>query len=529
MSESSKGLGKQASTGIQFDEASIFERGAPGRTAASLPALDVPKVDAAALLGGFARRDEAALPEVSEPEVVRHFTRLSQWNFAIDTNFYPLGSCTMKHNPRVNEWAARLPGFASLHPYAPPRTIAGALELMWRLRRALAEVCGMDDVSLQPAAGAQGELTGLMMVRAYHQKQGRSPKKVLIPETAHGTNAASCALNGYTAVPFAKGGGERGICDPAEVAKLLAEHAGDVAAIMITNPNTLGLFERELPTIAKMVHEAGALVYGDGANLNALMGRARPGDLGIDVMQFNLHKTFTTPHGGGGPGCGPVAFKSILSPFQPTPVVVQREAGGGVSFDLDDDRPDSVGKVRSFVGNFGMMVRAYTYLREMGAEGLKGATDRAVLNANYAAARIKEFLPIAFDGLCMHEAIFSDKDVKKATSVQTLDIAKRLIDYGFHPPTVYFPLVVAGALMIEPTETETKQSIDEFVEALRSIVAEAHADAELVKKAPHDTRLGRLDEARAARKPVLRWSKESHAAQMGGHVSIAPPTHSTEG
>lgn len=503
---------KHVSRGLQFDEGSIFERGAPGRTAASLPVLDVPEVTPQKALGALARKESASLPEVSEPEVMRHFTRLSQWNYSIDTNFYPLGSCTMKHNPRVNEWAARLPSFAMLHPYAPARAIQGALELMVRLRDALAEICGMDDVSLQPAAGAQGELTGLMMIRAHHQKQGRSPRMVLIPETAHGTNPASCTLNGLVAVPFKSG--ERGVCDPADVKKLTEEHKGNVAAVMITNPNTLGLFERNLPEIAKLVHDAGGFVYGDGANLNALMGRARPGDLGIDVMQFNLHKTFTTPHGGGGPGCGPVAFKAFLAPYQPSPVVVKRVGPGGEGiYDLDDDRPESVGRVRSFVGNFGMMVRAYTYVREMGADGLKAATDLAVLNANYLAAKLKDVLPLAYDPLCMHEAIFSDRDLKKQTGVQTLDLAKRLIDYGFHPPTVYFPLVVAGALMMEPTETETKQTLDWYCEAVREIVEEAKRDPEMAKKAPHDTRVARLDEARAARKPILRWS----------------PTHSTEG
>jgi glycine dehydrogenase subunit 2 len=521
---------RNAARGQQFEEPSIFERGAPGRTGASLAPLDVPEVQLEKTLGAAMRATPAGLPEVSEPEVVRHFTRLSQWNYSIDTNFYPLGSCTMKHNPRVNEWSARLPGFASLHPYAPHRSIQGALELMYRLRRLLAEVCGMDDVSLQPAAGAQGELTGLMMIRSHHQKTGRSPRKVLIPETAHGTNPASCAINGLQAVPFVSGQGD-GIVHVADVAKLLEQHGDDVAAIMITNPNTLGLFEKNLPAIAELVHGKGGLVYGDGANLNALMGRARPGDLGIDVMQFNLHKTFTTPHGGGGPGCGPVAFKSFLAPFQPTPVVVKRAAAAGdVLFDLDDDRPESIGRVRSFVGNFGMMVRAYTYIREMGSDGLKDATDMAVLNANYAAARIREFLPIAFDQVCMHEAIFSDRDLKKATGVQTLDIAKRLIDHGFHPPTVYFPLVVAGSMMIEPTETETKQAIDEFVDALRAIVDEAKKSPETVKAAPHDTRLGRLDEARAARRPVLRWSAPGATpGTTKTAMSVPPPTHSTEG
>ncbi|HEY2514723.1 MAG TPA: aminomethyl-transferring glycine dehydrogenase subunit GcvPB [Polyangiaceae bacterium] len=487
---------QEVARGLQFIEPPIFERGSPGRHGASLAPLDVPEVDPAKALGAFARKEAAGLPEVSEPEVVRHFVRLSQQNFAIDTQFYPLGSCTMKFNPKVNEWAARLPGFARLHPYAADDMMQGALELMARLENALAEVVGLDHVCLQPAAGAQGELTGLMMIRAYHQEQGRSPKRVLIPDTAHGTNPASCTLNGMVAVPFP--GGPDGIVHPEQIANLLDD---DTAAIMMTNPNTLGLFEKHLPTIAKMVHEKGGLVYGDGANLNALMGRARPGDLGVDVMQFNLHKTFTTPHGGGGPGCGPVAFKKILEPYQPKPTV--RFADGRYS--LDRDRPKSVGRVRSFIGNFGMMVRAYTYIREMGPEGLKAATDLAVLNANYVRARIGEWYPAAYDTTCMHEVIVSDKRLQKETGIKTLDVAKRLIDYGHHPPTVYFPLVVAGAMMIEPTETESKETIDLFLEAMQAIAREAKEQPELLQNAPSVTRLGRLDEARAARKPVLRW------------------------
>jgi glycine dehydrogenase subunit 2 len=495
---------QEAQRGLQFSEHPIFERGSPGRTALSIAPLDVPAVDPESVLGAFARKDAAAWPEVSEPEVVRHFVRLSQMNFAIDSQFYPLGSCTMKFNPKVNEWAARLPGFARLHPYAPEEMMQGALELMSRLEKALAEIVGMDAVSLQPAAGAQGELAGLMMIRAYHEAQGRSPKRVLIPDTAHGTNPASCALNGLIAVPFP--GGADGILHPEQIAPLLD---GETAAIMITNPNTLGLFETHLSTIAKMVHEKGGLVYGDGANLNALMGRARPGDLGIDIMQFNLHKTFTTPHGGGGPGCGPVAFKKILEPFQPRPTV--RFADG--AYALDYDRPQSVGRLRTFVGNFGMMVRAYAYIREMGPEGLKAATDLAVLNANYVRARLGEWYPPAYDQTCMHEVIVSDKRLQKETGMKTLDVAKRLIDYGHHPPTVYFPLVVAGAMMIEPTETESKETIDLFIEAMQSIAREAQEKPELLTSAPQTTRLGRLDEARAARKPVLRWKAPEKTAR----------------
>ncbi|UJR84952.1 aminomethyl-transferring glycine dehydrogenase subunit GcvPB [Sandaracinus amylolyticus] len=491
-----------ARSGIQWAEPLIFERGAAGRTAASLPALDVPDVDPKALFGDQARdpSEQAGLPEVSEPEAFRHYVRLSEMNFAIDNAMYPLGSCTMKYNPKVNEWAARLPGFAKLHPYAPEHLIQGALELMYRLEKGLAEVCGMDRVALQPAAGAQGELAGLMMIRAFHQAQGRAPKKVLVPVTAHGTNAASCAFNGYQIVPFPAG--EDGVVHPEAIAPVLDD---DVAAIMITNPNTVGLFEKHLPTIARMVHDKGALVYGDGANLNALMGRARPGDLGVDVMQFNLHKTFTTPHGGGGPGCGPVGYKRILDPYAPVPTVEKSHDG---TYHLEFNRPKSVGRLRSFYGNFGMMVRAYAYLREMGAEGLKGATDLAVLNANYLRARLGETWHVAYDTTCMHEVVINDKHLGK-TGVTTMDVAKRLLDYGFHAPTVYFPLVVKGAMLVEPTETETRQALDRFVDAMSAISKEAHEEPETVKKAPHLTRLRRLDETRAARKPVLRYTKKS--------------------
>jgi glycine dehydrogenase subunit 2 len=488
---------RDAARGLQFNEESIFERGAPGRTAVSLAPLDVPAIDARAHFGSVARAEAAGLPEVSEPEVVRHFVRLSQWNFSIDSQFYPLGSCTMKFNPKVNEWAARLPGFARLHPYSPEGMAQGALELMVRLEKALAEIVGMDGVSLQPAAGAQGELTGLMMIRAYHADHGRSPKKVLIPDTAHGTNPASCTLNGLTAVPFPTG--QDGIIHPDHLAGLVDD---DVAAIMMTNPNTLGLFERHLPQIAQMIHDRGGLVYGDGANLNALMGRARPGDLGIDVMQFNLHKTFTTPHGGGGPGCGPVAFKKLLEPYQPAPTVAHGKDG---KYRLDHDRPRTVGRLRSFIGNFGMMVRAYAYIREMGREGLKAATELAVLNANYVRAELRGTYDIPYDTTCMHEVIVSDRRLQKETHIKTLDVAKRLIDYGMHPPTVYFPLLVAGAMMIEPTETESKETLDQFVAAMKAIAKEAHETPEIFPKSPTMTRTGRLDEARAARKPVLRW------------------------
>jgi glycine dehydrogenase subunit 2 len=490
----------EAARGLEFEELPIFERGAPGRSGASLSPLDVPEVSASAALGDLARKAPAGLPEVSEPEAVRHFVRLSQKNFSIDTQFYPLGSCTMKHNPKVNEWAARLDGFAGLHPLLPDRLIQGALELMSRLEVLLAQIVGMDGVSLQPAAGAQGELTGLMMIRALQRAEGRSPKKVFIPDSAHGTNPASCALNGFEAVAFPSG--PRGVVELETLMRALDAAPGDVAALMMTNPNTLGLYEESMPKLAALVHERGGLVYGDGANLNAVLGRARPGDAGVDVMQFNLHKTFTTPHGGGGPGSGPVAFKAPLAPFQPSPVV-ERD---GDRFKLVYDRPQSVGRVRSFYGNFGMMVRAYAYIRELGPQGLRAVTDMAVLNANYLAARLRDHLPPAVTTQPLHEVVFTDRDLEAKTGIRTLDLAKRLIDYGIHPPTVYFPLVVRGALMVEPTETETKQTLDAFVTAILDILREAEETPDLVRRAPHLTRLSRLDEARAARKPRLRWT-----------------------
>ena len=488
----------EGSRGVQFSEPSIFERGAPGRSGASLPTLDVPPIDVAAALGSFARKEPAALPEVSEPEAFRHFVRLSQWNYCIDTQLYPLGSCTMKYNPKVNEWAARLPGFAGLHPLSPPHLAQGALELMVALQAMLTEIAGMDGASLQPAAGAQGELTGLMMIRAYHQSRGRAPKKVLIPDSAHGTNPASCSLNGFDTVPVPA---QSGLVNPEDVLAAVDRAGGEIAALMITNPNTIGFYERAIPELCRLVHERGGQVYGDGANMNAVLGRARPGDAGVDVIQYNLHKTFTTPHGGGGPGAGPVAFKRHLEPFQPSPVVRKESA----SFVVDGDRPQSIGRVRSFWGNFGMMVRAYTYIRELGPKGLRDVTDMAVLNAGYLAARLKAHYPLAYDHPPMHEAVFTDREIESKTGVKTLDVAKRLIDYGFHPPTVYFPLVVRGALMIEPTETETKQTIDAFVDAMIAIRREAEENPDLVKQAPHNTRVGRLDEARAARQPKLRY------------------------
>jgi glycine dehydrogenase subunit 2 len=492
-----------AAHGLQFEEPPLFERGVPGRNAVSLDPLDVPQVDAKKAFGSLFRSQGAEFPEVSEPEVVRHFVRISQWNFSIDTQFYPLGSCTMKHNPKVNEWAARLPGFASLHPLTPVHLAQGALEIMVRLGELLAEIVGMDGVSLQPAAGAQGELTGLMMMRAYFQAQGRSPRKMFIPESAHGTNPASCALNGFEAVSFPAG--DRGVVEKERLVRAIEEAGGEVAGLMITNPNTLGLYESQLPEIIDLIHSKGGLVYGDGANLNAVLGKARPGDIGVDVMQFNLHKTFTTPHGGGGPGSGPVAFKAHLNPFQPLPVPVR----DGSSYRLDFDRPVSVGQVRSFYGNFGMMVRAYTYIRELGPDGLRAVSEKAVLNAAYITARLRDVLPLGVDTPSLHESVFSDRALEAATGIKTLDVAKRLIDYGFHPPTVYFPLVVRGAMMIEPTETESRETLDQFCDAILEILREAKEEPELVRSAPHLPRMKRLDEARAARKPRLRWTREN--------------------
>ncbi|NCQ59470.1 MAG: glycine dehydrogenase subunit 2 [Myxococcales bacterium] len=487
---------QSAASGLTFRTPLLFEQGRAGRSGASLPTAGVPDADPKALFGELYREAGTPLPELSEPEVFRHYVRLSQQNFSVDTGMYPLGSCTMKYNPKVNEWAARLPGFSRIHPWAPESSVQGALALMWHLERALSEICGMDAVSLHPSAGAQGEMTGLMMIHAYHQAQGRSPKKVLIPDTAHGTNPASAALNGLTPVAFPVG--ESGVVDPAVFAASLDD---DVAALMLTNPNTVGLFERHLPELAAMVHAKGGLVFGDGANLNALMGRARPGDLGVDVMQLNLHKTFTTPHGGGGPGSGPVGYKAKLAPHAPAGGVVRGDDG---RFSFEDVGPGSVGRLRAFHANFGMLVRAYTYIRELGGEGLKRATDLAVLNANYLRVCLGETWHEAFEGPCMHEVVIDDHHLHEQ-HVSTLDVAKRLMDYGFHPPTIYFPLVVHGAMLIEPTETESKQTLDEFVAVMAKISQEAMETPDEVRGAPHLTRLGRLDETRAARKPVLRW------------------------
>jgi glycine dehydrogenase subunit 2 len=488
-----------ATRGFSYEEDLLFERSRPGRCGVDLPKNDVPEVDARALLGALAREAVDGLPELSEVEVVRHFTRLSTWNSAVDLGLYPLGSCTMKYNPKLNERAARLAGFACAHPLSPASETQGLLALFLELERCLAEISGMDRVTLQPAAGAQGELAGIMMIRAYHAQRGEKRTRVLVPDSAHGTNPASAALNGYQIVSVPSG--SDGILHPKAVAEAMSE---DVAGLMITNPNTLGIFETHLAEICDVVHAKGGLVYGDGANLNALVGVARPGDLGIDVMHFNLHKTFSTPHGGGGPGAGPVGVKASLAPYLPTPVV-ERAADG--SYAWKHDLPLSIGRLHGHHGNVGMLVRAYAYIRALGPDGLKRATELAVLNANYLLARIRGTFHVPYANPVLHECVVTDRNLA-GTGVSTLDVAKRLIDHGYHPPTVYFPLIVNGALMIEPTESESKEGLDRFAAALLAIAAEAREDPETVRTAPHRTRRRRLDETRAARKPVLRWQPE---------------------
>ncbi len=478
--------------GFQFQEPLLFELSRENRSGVSLPP---PQNRGAQPPAALLRTRPARLPELSELEVIRHFTRLSQWNFSIDTNFYPLGSCTMKYNPRINEETVRYTGFAHVHPYQPQETVQGCLQLIYELERSLAEIAGMDAVTLQPAAGAHGELTGILMIRGYLQSRGNPRKKILIPDSAHGTNPASSAMGDYKVVQIRTN--REGRLPASVVAQVMDE---EVAALMLTNPNTLGLFETEIREIAEIVHSKGGIVYGDGANMNALMGRARPGDMGIDLLQYNLHKTFTTPHGGGGPGSGPVAVKKFLEPFLPIPRIGVR----GSEYFLDFNRPQSIGRVRAFYGHFGMMVRAYTYIREMGPEGLKQATELAVLNANYIRSRLIPYFHLPFDHGTMHEVVFSDKK-QKESGVTTMDIAKRLMDFGFAPPTIYFPLVVFGAMMIEPTETESKETIDRFCDAMIAIAKEAQENPELLKKAPHNTKLRRLDEAKAARELKLRF------------------------
>ncbi|HOQ44733.1 MAG TPA: aminomethyl-transferring glycine dehydrogenase subunit GcvPB [Bryobacteraceae bacterium] len=487
---------REARTHVSRNEPLLFELSSPGKKGYQLPELDVPPVDAAEVLGAENTRAEIeGFPEVSEVEAIRHFTRLSTWNYAIDLGVYPLGSCTMKYNPRVNEAVARIEGLAWAHPYQPEPLVQGALEVMARLEAALAEITGMDAVTLQPAAGAHGELTGILLIRALLESRGNPRKKVLIPDSAHGTNPATAAIAGYAVENIRSN--ERGMVDVEALARIVDE---DVAALMITNPNTLGVLEVNIRKIAQILHDKGALLYMDGANMNALAGITRPGDNGVDVMHLNLHKTFSTPHGGGGPGSGPVAVKRHLEPFLPVPRLKQQDG----KWVFDYQRPLSIGRVRAFYGNFGVLVRALAYIMAHGGEGLRNATLDAVLNANYIRKKLEAHYEIAAEAPSLHECVFSDARQAKH-GVRTGDIAKRLIDYGFHPYTVSFPLIVHGALMIEPTETESKRELDAFIDAMISIAREVEENPELVTKAPHNTRIGRVDEVTAARRPVVRW------------------------
>ncbi|WP_371816659.1 aminomethyl-transferring glycine dehydrogenase subunit GcvPB [Exiguobacterium sp. s59] len=484
---------------MQHEQTLIFEVSREGRTGYNLPTPTVPEVDLESLLPAtMIRKEVAELPEVSELDVVRHYTALSTRNHGVDSGFYPLGSCTMKYNPKVNEDMARLPGFAHIHPLQPVETIQGALELMVDLQEQLAEITGMDEVTLQPAAGAHGEWTGLMLIKAFHERNGDTARtKVLVPDSAHGTNPASAVVAGFETVTVKSD--ERGLVD---LDDLKAKVGADTAALMLTNPNTLGLFEADILEISKVVHEAGGKLYYDGANSNAILGIARPGDMGFDVVHLNLHKTFTGPHGGGGPGSGPVGVKRDLIPFLPTPIVTKTDEG----FGLDYDRPLSIGRIKPFYGNFGINVRAYSYIKTMGAEGLTRVSREAVLNANYMFARLKDAFDVPYDTYCKHEFVLSGKR-QKALGVRTLDIAKRLLDFGYHPPTIYFPLNVEECIMVEPTETESKETLDAFCDAMLQIAKEAEENPEIVQTAPHTTVVKRMDETLAARKPVLKYER----------------------
>jgi glycine dehydrogenase subunit 2 len=475
----------------------IFEKTHEGRHGYSIPAQDVPEaaIDRA-LPADLVRKEIDGFPELSENNLVRHYTRLSTWNYGVDTGMYPLGSCTMKYNPKVNEAAARLPGLGDLHPLAPEASVQGALRLMYALQELLGEITGLPAVTLQPAAGAHGELTGMMMIRKRLETRDGKPRSlVLIPDSAHGTNPASAHFCGYEVREIKSN--DRGNLSLDALAEVMTE---DVAGLMLTNPNTLGMFEEEIAKAAAIVHAKGGLVYCDGANMNALVGKVRPGDFGADVMHLNLHKTFSTPHGGGGPGSGPVVAVAEMAPHLPRPVIVR----DGQRYRLDFDRPLSIGRVKAFMGNFGMMVRAYAYILSLGPDGLRATAEHAVLNANYARVRLRERFDVPYDRLNMHEVILSDHK-QHDSGITTLDIAKRLIDYGFHPPTIYFPLIVHGAMMVEPTESEGVDEMERFVEAMFAIADEAERDASLLKKAPVTTRRSRFDEASAARKPILRW------------------------
>ena len=507
MSDDTKfvGIPRKATTHVNQNEGLIFEKSSPGKKAVRLAELDVPAVDAASLLGDSLRSDLGVMPEVSEIEIIRHFTRLSTWNYAIDLGMYPLGSCTMKYNPRVNEAVAAIEGIANAHPYLPESLCQGSLCIMKLLQDCLIEITGMDAITLQPAAGAHGEFTGILLVHAYHESKGNARKKILIPDSAHGTNPASAAVCGYQVANLKSNA--QGMVDLAELERMVDE---DVAALMLTNPSTIGVFESEIHRIAEILHAKGALLYMDGANMNALVGKTRPGDFGVDVMHLNLHKTFSTPHGGGGPGSGPVACKKFLEPFLPKPVLVARADGANGILGLDYDRPQSVGRVRAFYGNFGMFVRALAYILANGPDGLRETTEDAVLNANYIRAKLAGTFDLPFTTPTLHEVVFSDR-LQAANGVKTGDMGKRLIDYGFHAYTVSFPMIVHGAMMIEPTESESREELDLLIDALQQIAREAAENPELVQTAPHTTRVRRMDETAAARKPVLRWKPTNTA------------------
>jgi glycine dehydrogenase subunit 2 len=481
------------------DQALIFELSTPGRIGYSLPEMDVPELELSGLLPeGYLRVEEPELPEVSELDIMRHYTALSRRNHGVDSGFYPLGSCTMKYNPKINENVARFNGFAHVHPLQDESSVQGALELLYDLQQHLIEITGMDEVTLQPAAGAHGEWTGLMMIRAYHEANGDLKRtKVIVPDSAHGTNPASATVAGLETITVKSN--EYGLVDLEDLRRVVGE---DTAALMLTNPNTLGLFEENIIEMAEIVHAAGGKLYYDGANLNAVLSKARPGDMGFDVVHLNLHKTFTGPHGGGGPGSGPVGVKADLIPFLPKPVIAKR----GEEYVFDYDRPQSIGRVKPFYGNFGINVRAYTYIRSMGPDGLKAVTEYAVLNANYMMRRLAEYYDLPFDKHCKHEFVLSGRRQKKL-GVRTLDIAKRLLDFGYHPPTIYFPLNVEECIMIEPTETESKETLDSFVDIMIQIAKEVEENPEIVQEAPHTTVVGRMDEATAARKPILKYQK----------------------
>ncbi len=480
---------KMGTTGLIFNEPLLWEKGSKGRTGISLPENDVAEAPLDPALAG----DGPDFPDLSEPDVVRHFTRLSQWNFGVDSGMYPLGSCTMKYNPKTNERQASLPGFTGAHPLLPAQLSQGLLQLMAELEQYLGEITGLPAVTLQPAAGSQGELTGMLIFAAYHKNQGKPRGKVLIPDTAHGTNPASAALCGFKAVPVESG--PDGILLPETVEALMDE---ETAGIMITNPNTLGLFENNIQEVAKIVHDKGGLVYGDGANMNAVMGIVSPGELGMDIIHLNLHKTFSTPHGGGGPGSGPVCVTKELEPFLPVPRVIKEKD----VYRLKSDFPLSIGKVHAFYGNVAILIRAYSYILSMGDE-LKTVSQHAVLNANYIKERLKDVYHLPYDRPCMHECVFTDK-LQQEHHVATLDIAKRLMDHGFHPPTIYFPLVVSGAIMIEPTESESRETLDLFIDAMRQIAQEAGECPDCLHESPRFPKVRRLDETLAARKPCLR-------------------------